>query len=67
MSQQDKKYPRNKAYIQDETVASPHKSKGVKPIDSPSQSPSVMSASVLSERVQYLEEQLVNLANTLND
>ena len=58
MNDNHKKYPRNQAYIEDtqpEQQTSPKKSKIVKRIDNANHSPSAMSASVLSERVHYLE------------
>lgn len=61
------KYPRNQAYIQEPREEPSPKHKGVRAVDNASHSPSLMSASALSERVHYLEEQLVNLATTLNE
>lgn len=66
MSDQSKNYPRNKAYVDSPTNgqhASP-KASWSKPSE---QSPTGMSASMLVERVQDLEEQLIVLANSLNE
>ena len=64
-----KQFPHNRPYIEnikaDQT--SSRSLKNIKAIESCNNSPSMMSASALAERVQYLEEQLVNLASALSD
>ena len=64
-----KRFPTNGPYVAEsrEEISSPRASKNIKSLETISNSPSAMSASVLAERVQYLEEQLVNLSASLND
>ena len=57
MNDNHQKYPRNQVYIennQSDQPTSPKKNTIIKPIDGVNHSPSVMSASALSERVHYL-------------
>ena len=52
----NKQFPHNRPYIESKNIdqASPRSSKSIKNIETVKDSPSVMSASALAERVQFL-------------
>lgn len=63
-------YPHNKPYMQEaqnQASSSPKPSRQPLPDEPTNLSPSAMTASALADRVQDLEEQLILLANTLNE
>lgn len=63
-------YPHNKPYVQESQShgsSSPKPSRQPLPEEPSNLSPSAMTASALADRVQDLEEQLILLANTLNE